>query len=243
MRPRLRRDALPRMIGGCGFWSGFGYCQIGSKLTTLPWYSAASCVQMRFMASTRSRRSVQRPPKPVPWFSISSTFQPAADSEQDAAARQLIERRHFLGGDDGIALDQEADAGGELDRLRDGGRGHQRHEGIVRVPVVLRQVAAGRVGRRAARGDVRVLREPDRFEATLLAGAGEIVGADAVVGGEDGDAELHVSTPVPGTGSRRQTGWLISTSSSRNCRGTSSAVTCRTGGAPRSRTRPCHARP
>src|SRR5262249_21001157 len=76
---------------------------------------------------------------------------------------------------------------------------------IVRVPVLLRQVAAGRVGRRAARGDVRVLREPDRFEATLLAGAGEIVGPDAVVGGEDGDAELHASTPLPRTASRRQT--------------------------------------
>src|SRR5262249_60228777 len=139
------------------------------------------------------------------------------------------------GGDDGIALDQEADAGGELDRLREGGSSHEGHEGIVRVPVLLRQVAAGGVGRRAARGDVRVLREPDRFEATLLAGAGEIVGADAVVGGEDGDAELHASTPLPRTDNRRQTGGSI--------RGTSSAVTCRTGGAPRSRTHPCHAPP
>src|SRR5262249_7283505 len=112
------------------------------------------------------------------------------------------------GGDDGIALDQEADAGGELDRLRDGGSSHQGHEGIVRVPVLLRQVAAGGVGRRAARRNVRVLWEPDRFEATLLTGAGEIVGADAVVGGEDGDAELHASTPVPRTDSRRQTGWV-----------------------------------
>jgi len=33
-------DAEPRMIGGCGFCSGFGQDQIASKLTSSPWYSA-----------------------------------------------------------------------------------------------------------------------------------------------------------------------------------------------------------
>ena len=55
---------------------------------------------------------------------------------------------------------------------RGGGRG-QRHERVVRVPVLARQVGAGRVGRLAAGGDVRVLGEEERLEAALLDQAAE----------------------------------------------------------------------
>src|SRR2546421_1976822 len=67
----------PTSTGGWGFWTGFGHDQIGSKLTCCPWYSASSSVQMAFIASIRSRISEKRRWGSVPWFSISSRFQPA----------------------------------------------------------------------------------------------------------------------------------------------------------------------
>ena len=64
------------MIGGCGFWTGFGQVIIGSKFTNSPWYSAFDLVQISFMASIRSRASLWRLAKAVPWLAISSSFQP-----------------------------------------------------------------------------------------------------------------------------------------------------------------------
>ena len=64
------------MIGGCGFCTGFGQNQLFSMLTMSPWYSASSCVHSALIASTRSRNSVQRVSKAVPWSPISSRFQP-----------------------------------------------------------------------------------------------------------------------------------------------------------------------
>ena len=64
------------MTGGCGFCTGFGHWFIGSKLTNSPWYSATSLVQMVRIASIRSRDSLWREANTVPWFSISSWFQP-----------------------------------------------------------------------------------------------------------------------------------------------------------------------
>ena len=43
----------------------------------LPWYSASSCVQIAFIASTLSRMRLERVVGSVPWFRISSMFQPA----------------------------------------------------------------------------------------------------------------------------------------------------------------------
>ena len=54
-----------------------GHCQIGSNSTCLPWYSASSCAQMAFIASTRSRMLPWRVAGSVPWLSISCLFQPA----------------------------------------------------------------------------------------------------------------------------------------------------------------------
>ena len=54
-----------------------GHDQIGSKSTIRPWYSASSWVQIAFIASTLSRMRLKRVSGSVPWFRISSMFQPA----------------------------------------------------------------------------------------------------------------------------------------------------------------------
>ena len=53
-----------------------------------------------------------------------------ADAEQEAAVRQLVDRRDDLGGDDGIALRQQGDAGADLELGRHRGRGVERQERI-----------------------------------------------------------------------------------------------------------------
>ena len=119
----------------------------------------------------------------------------AADPEEHATAREPVQRGHFLGRDDRVALDHEADAGAELEASRRGGGGHQGEERIVGRPVVARQLAAGRPRAPAARRDVRVLREPHRLEAALLEGAGQLVRRDRVLGGEHDDAVIHDGPP------------------------------------------------
>src|SRR5258708_10320827 len=64
------------MIGGCGFCTGVGHAALRGKSTRSPWYSAASLVQISFIASTRSRISLKRVLNSVPWSAISSAFQP-----------------------------------------------------------------------------------------------------------------------------------------------------------------------
>ena len=56
----------PTSTGGCGFCTGFGHDQIGSKSTWRPWYSASSSVQIAFIASTRSRIRPKRVSGSVP---------------------------------------------------------------------------------------------------------------------------------------------------------------------------------
>ena len=155
---------------------------------------------------SRSRSSFQRRPKSVPWFSISSTFQPPPmpnstrppDSWSSVATSLAV----VIGS---RSMSRQMPVA-SLIVVVTAAAGHSATNGIVRVPVLLRQLAAGRVRRLAARRDVRVLREPQRLEAALLAGAREVVGADGVVGREDGDAELHASTPLAWSGTHRQSG-------------------------------------
>src|SRR5204863_7596839 len=67
----------------------------------------------------------------------------------------------------------------------------QRHERVVRAPVLLRQLAPARP-RRLARGRyVRVLGEEQRLEAGVLGRAGELGRVDRRVGGEGDEAEVH----------------------------------------------------
>ena len=56
---------------------GFGQDQVGSKSTKSPWYSASSSCHITCIARTRSHISRKRDLNTLPWFSISSAFQPA----------------------------------------------------------------------------------------------------------------------------------------------------------------------
>ena len=76
-RRRVWSVSPPTRIGGFGRWTGFGYDQIGSKSTNSPWNSGSSSAQMTFIARARSLITRKRVAKAVPWFSISSAFQPA----------------------------------------------------------------------------------------------------------------------------------------------------------------------
>ena len=184
----------PTRTGGCGFWTGFGHDQIGSKSTCSPWNSASSCVQISFMASTRSRMIEKRRRGSVPWLRISSRFQPPPTPNSNAAAGDEVERGDLLGRDDRVALDDQADAGTDpqpLGRLRDGGK---RHERVERVPVLLRQAAAAWVRRVAADRDVGVLGEQQRLEAGVLRGAAKLRGRDREVRREGHETESHAAT-------------------------------------------------
>src|SRR5436190_12461033 len=89
-------------------------------------------------------------------------------AEEEPAAGEAIERGDLLRGDDRVALDDEADAGGEEYALGRGGRRGQRDERVVGVAVLPRELPArGIVGATDCR-DVRVLREEQRLEAPLL---------------------------------------------------------------------------
>ena len=94
-----------------------------------------------------------------------------ADAEDEATARQLVERCHRLGGDDRLALGDEADAGPEQDPLGDRGGDGEGHERIQRPLVLLGELGVPRRRGGAARDrDVRVLGEVDRMQPTVLDG-------------------------------------------------------------------------
>jgi hypothetical protein len=59
-----------------GHRSGFGNMTIGSKSMSSPWYSGSSSANITRSASTDSRIRRKRRDGSVPWFSISSMFQP-----------------------------------------------------------------------------------------------------------------------------------------------------------------------
>jgi hypothetical protein len=111
-----------------------------------------------------------------------------ADAEQEAPSRHVVERRHLLRRDDRIALDHEADAGAELQPLRDRRRGGERDERVEDVAVLARQLTPAGVGRVAADRDVRVLRHEERLEPELLGPPPELRGPHPVVGEKVGEA-------------------------------------------------------
>ena len=77
----------------------------------------------------------------------------AADAEQHAAVAEAVRGGDLLGGMDGVALHDQADAGAELDGLGDDGRCSNGKERIVGVVVPLRQLGtAGRSSARSSRG-------------------------------------------------------------------------------------------
>jgi hypothetical protein len=68
--------APPMRTRGRGFWIGLGHCQEGSKRTNSPEKDATSFAQSACIASIFSRTSSRRRFGSMPWFSISSWFQP-----------------------------------------------------------------------------------------------------------------------------------------------------------------------
>jgi hypothetical protein len=114
-----------------------------------------------------------------------------ADAEQEAPAGDPVDRRHLLGGDDRVALDDQTDPGGERQPLGHGRDRPERHEGVVHVAVLARQLAAGRVRRPARSRDVRVLGHEQRLEPVLLDDPPELVRLDRVVRREHHQADVH----------------------------------------------------
>ena len=92
------------------------------ELDELAVYSGFVLVQIARMASMRSRMTLLRLLKSVPWSAISSAFQPAPDAEQEPALGDLVDAGDRLGRLDRIALRHEADAGRDLEPRGDGGR-------------------------------------------------------------------------------------------------------------------------
>ena len=68
--------APPISTRGRGFWIGLGHCHDGSKRTNSPEKDATSFAQSACIASIFSRTSGRRRFTSIPWFSISSMFQP-----------------------------------------------------------------------------------------------------------------------------------------------------------------------
>ncbi len=87
-----------------------------------------------------------------------------ADSELEAAAGQVVDARHLLRRDDRVTLDDQADAAAHAQPRRGSSGRRQRHEQVVDVPVLARQLAS-RVWGLAAGRDVGVLGEGSRASA------------------------------------------------------------------------------
>ena len=118
-----------------------------------------------------------------------------ADAEQEAPAGDLVDRGNRFRRLDRVALDNEADTGTELQRLRHHRRRAQRHEGVHHVVVLLRQVAAARIGRLAGQRDMRMLRRPEAVEAALLQRDGKLRRRHGVIREEHRAADLHGCLP------------------------------------------------
>ena len=117
----------------------------------------------------------------------------AANAEQKAAVRDLVERGDELGSLNRVALDYQAHPGAELEALRDRRRDAQRHKRVHHLVITLRQFAAAWRRGSPRHRDVRMLRDPQRLEATLLESQCELGRRDRVVGKKDRRTEFHDS--------------------------------------------------
>src|SRR5208282_6208127 len=107
-----------------------------------------------------------------------------------AAARNHVERRHFLGERDRVALNHQAYSRAEFEFPGYGGRRAKRDERIVRVPVLFWQFGSAGEGRLARRGYVSVLGEEHRLEAAFFGRACKFDRLDCVVSREHRDSEF-----------------------------------------------------
>ena len=116
-----------------------------------------------------------------------------AHPEQHATIGEHVEAGHLLGCVDQIALDDECDAGAQLQRRGGGCHGTERHERIESVVVHLWEVRSAWPRRLPGCRNVAVLGQPDRLEATVLQGDAQFDGTDGVLGGKEAGSEVHVA--------------------------------------------------
>ena len=117
------------------------------------------------------------------------------DTEVDAAARQIIEVRHHLGGVHRLTLRHEANAGTEAQPARVRGDERQRRERIEHALRISRNATVFRVGisRRVVREEQHVLRHPHRVKSRFLDESRRIgdVGRRRQMIERERDADLH----------------------------------------------------
>ena len=184
------------MIGGCGFCAGLG------PLLHLVEVDELAVILGLFLGPDRLHRLDAFARQLVAAGEDSAVvldlvLVPAvADAEQEAAVGQLVDRRDDLGGDDGIALGEQGDAGADLELGRHRRGGVERQERIHDVVVGPDQGTARRVGRLAGGRDVGVLRHPQRFEAAFLQRTPQRGRLHGVRGKEHHRADFHGSTPL-----------------------------------------------
>ncbi len=106
------------------------------------------------------------------------------DPEHGSARGDKVEGGHLLGRDDRVPLGHQCDAGAQQDPLGHRGGRAERDERVEGAVVDLRQLTTGRVRRAAVHRDVGVLGDEQGVERSLLDGAPERGGRDALVGDE-----------------------------------------------------------
>ena len=116
-----------------------------------------------------------------------------SDAELEPSAREVVDARHGLRGDDRVVLGHKADPAPDAELRRRSRRGRQGDELVVAMPVLGRQVRSTRAPALAARRDVRVLGEEQALEAVLLHQPPELCGRDGVVRREHRQADLHIA--------------------------------------------------
>src|SRR5690348_7970780 len=117
----------------------------------------------------------------------------AADAEDEAAARHLVDRGDKLRCLDRVALDDEGDAGRDLEPLCRAGRRRQRDEGVHHVVVALAKFLVG--PRLARHRDMRMLGRPYGIEAALLERDGKLGRRNRIIGEKDRGAKFHACSP------------------------------------------------
>jgi hypothetical protein len=119
----------------------------------------------------------------------------AADAEQEAALRYLVQRSDKLGRLDRVALDNEVDGCAQLEAGSDARRRAKRDERVHHVKVLLGQRRfALRMGKPAGDRNVRMFRHPERVETTLFERHRKLGRRYRVVGEEDRSTDFHVPT-------------------------------------------------
>ena len=113
------------------------------------------------------------------------------DSKLEASVAEAIEARDLFGRDDRVALDDQADAGADLDLRGDGGSDAQRHERVIGAVVVTGQFRPARPRRRSTGWNVGVLGKPEAVESARLGLSGQRRRVNRFVGREDENANFH----------------------------------------------------